>query len=105
MFEFVENDTLPIFYGKLLEDDGVTPIDITGYDITLHIGYRPTPLIKDATVDDGTTGEFSFVWLDGDLKAGTWSCEIQMISPDGKKTVQKSIDGIPLKFLISRELA
>ena len=104
MFEFVENDTLPILYASLTEDDGVTPIGLSGYTITLHIGYT-TPLVKDATITDLNSGQFSFVWVAGDLRVGTWAAEIQIISPEGKKTVQKSIDNVPLRFIVAKEIA
>lgn len=103
MFEYVENDTLPIIYGTITDDDGITPINLFGYQITLHIAY-PVKLIKDAIVYDVTTGEFMFTWARGDLRAGTWNAEIQIISPEGTKTIQKDINNAPLIFNIAGEI-
>lgn len=114
MFNFVANDTLPTIFGTLTEDDGTTPVNLSGYTITLHIAYSP-PLVKAATIISEAGGEFGFYWLNTtssptpanppDLRAGTWSAEIQIISPEGTKTVQNSIAGSPLRFVVAAEIA
>jgi hypothetical protein len=71
---------LPTLFGLITEDDGETPLDLTGYTITIHIGYTPTPLVKSAYVVPHL-GEFSFYWIEGDLKAGEWPVEIQIVNP------------------------
>lgn len=87
--KLVAEDTLPAIAGRLLEDDG-SAIDITGFVITLHIGYEE-PLIKTADIPVGTDGYFSFPWAGADLKPGIWPAEVQIVSPSGKHTLQEVV--------------
>jgi len=98
-FEIIEGDTLPLITGTLMEDDGVTPVDIAGFDIKLHIGYDE-PLVKTAVIPLGTDGAFSFPWLAGDLLPGLWPAEVQITSPSGILTLQKNAQGNRFKIKI-----
>jgi hypothetical protein len=99
-FELIEGDTLPQITGTLTEDDGTTPVDITGYDIKLHVGYD-TPLVKTAVIPVGTNGQFAFPWVAGDLTPGLWLAEIQIASPSGVLTLQKNTQGKRFKIKIN----
>jgi hypothetical protein len=56
---FVTGDTLPAIYGTLKNDDGVV-INITGYEIKLHIRLPELVLIKTAVIVDAAAGTFKF---------------------------------------------
>ena len=102
---FVENDTLPGLRCIITQDDG-TPIDITGFTIKVNIGYS-TPLVKNASIVDGTNGVWEVSWIVGDLKAGTWFYEIQVTdTSSGIRTWSRdSVSGLPLQMLIDEEIA
>jgi hypothetical protein len=103
--EFVEGDTLPVISGVLTEDDGTTPINITGYTIELHIKYD-TPLTIAATIPAGTDGYFYFPWASDSLKpksateTGLWFAEIQIQSPLGIQTAQRNENGKRFKIKV-----
>jgi hypothetical protein len=102
--ELVEGDTLPLLTGVVTKDDG-TPEDIAnGWSIELHIDY-PTPLVKAATIPIGTVGYFEFGWQSGDLIPGLWPAEIQITSPIGIETYQRTTDDEILKLRISPQIA
>jgi hypothetical protein len=71
----VEGDTEPV---PII----VTGVDITGYVITLHIGY-PTPLIKTATIINAPTGVAEVPFLSTDLVPGQYLAEVQTVKPGG----------------------
>jgi hypothetical protein len=96
--EFIEGDTLPIITGALKDDAGVA-IDIRTWDIKLHIGYA-TPLIKVATIPQDASGTFSFPWVPTDLQEGTFDAEIQITSPSGIQTAQKTTTGKRFKIKV-----
>jgi hypothetical protein len=80
------------------EDDPSTPVDITGYTITLHMA-RPNGslLSKPAVITNPTAGEFRFEWVTTDLLAGCQNVEIQLISPSNEiETFPKGDDIIAL---------
>lgn len=103
-FEFVAGDTLPMINGVVVDDDGTTPVDITGYQITLHIGYTP-PKVIEASIPVGTDGVFACPWADGDLVAGEVDIEVQVVSPSGKLTWQRNEQGRRARIKIYPELA
>jgi len=84
---FVENDRLPSLRGTLTEEDG-SPVNLNGCTVTLHIKYKE-PLIKEAVVTDAVNGVYLIEWLDGDLRAGKWTFEIQVTDSDGKPRTWK----------------
>ncbi|MCK5679954.1 hypothetical protein KAI46_03990 [bacterium] len=71
--ELVRNDTLPNF-------GGTVDFDLTGYTVTLHIGF-PTVLIKTGTVSSctSTSSNYDFTFAPTDLSAvaGIYDIEIQ----------------------------
>ncbi len=78
---YVEGDTKPALAGTVLDDDGITPVDLSGYEIALHIGYSP-PVVVPAVID-APNGRYVIQWREGDLREGTWPFELQIIDPSG----------------------
>lgn len=103
VIDFVEGDTLPVI-GGTITNDADEPEDITGWDITLHIGYDDSPLVKAATIPAGTDGFFQFTWEAGDLRAGTVVAELQVVSPAGTQTYQGTKSGEQLTLNIARQI-
>jgi len=102
---FVENDTLPVIAGVLTEDDGTTPIPLTGATITLHVGYE-TPLVVPATVVSEVGGSYYFPWAVGDLREGTWECEVQVKwSETAIQTAKRNSTGDKFKIKVDKEIA
>jgi len=100
--EMVKNDTLPNF-------GGTVDFDLTGYTVTLHIGFTPV-LIKTGVVSDASSSsskyDFTFVEGDLDVDSGTYSFEIQFDNgSDGIVTYQEDSDGETLKVKIKDEIA
>lgn len=97
ILRFTAGDRLPIL--KCIYKG----INVTGFTITLHIGYKE-PLIKPANITDGPAGEFQFEWAAGDLREGNWNAEVQVIDTDGKPI---TFDGGEDEFLfkIKRAIA
>lgn len=91
---YVVGDTLP----ELLFT--YTGVDITGHTITLHINQRPTPLVKACTIVDGPGGTFKAVFAAGDLKAGDWPAEVQVIDTAGGVLTYQG-----LRLAVAREIA
>lgn len=104
VIDLVEGDTLPVIGGTITDDDNVA-IDITGWDITLHIGYEGSPLAKAATIPVGTDGFFQFTWVGGDLRAGKVVAELQVVSPVGTQTYQGTKSGERLTLNIASQIA
>lgn len=91
------NDTLPTLQG--------TWTDLTDATVTMHIAYD-TPLVKTATIaDDPTTGVFTIEWESGDLVAGTWDAEIQVVTDDGTQTISHTAQRRQLQLVIREEIA
>lgn len=104
VYELYAGDTLPIISGFQPQADGVTPQNITGWDIQLHILYNEQnggTLIKHASIPIGTDGLFSFPWTDGDLKEGLWLAKVVIISPSGRLTMQENEEGRRFKLRIN----
>ena len=78
-FKFVENDTAEALE---VEFQGV---DITGYTITLHIGYPDCALVKTAVLIDPVNGKFRFDFVFGDLRRGSFAVEIRVVDTLGKE--------------------
>ena len=81
--EYVEGDVPDPLRGEYRDKDGKT-IDITGFTITLHIGYEDAPLVKTATITDGPNGVFEFGWNPGDIVAGDYQAEVQITNASGR---------------------
>lgn len=101
--DLVEGDTLPWLTGTITDDDGAV-VDVTGWAITLHIGYEP-PLVKAATIPTGTDGLYQFAWIAGDLRPGKWPAEVQVVTQIGVQTFQHTQAGDKLFLNISRQIA
>lgn len=88
-YDFTAGDTGKVISGTINDKNG-EPIDIsTGYDIRLHIGYRP-PLVKVAVLSPSRVGGFYFPWEPDDLKPGKWQAEVQVSGPSGIITAKKT---------------
>ncbi|MBU0995386.1 MAG: phage baseplate upper protein [Proteobacteria bacterium] len=81
--EYVEGDIPDPLRGEYRDKDGKV-IDITGFTITLHIGYEGIPLVKTATITDGVNGIFEFAWEPGDIMAGDYEAEVQIMNASGR---------------------
>lgn len=103
IYDFVEGDTLPTISG-VLTDDNDDPIDISDYTIALHIGYK-TPLVIDAVITDAAGGVFYFPWESDSLVPGSWRAEIQVTSPSGVVTVQKTDGNEQFILRVMKEIA
>lgn len=101
--ELIEGDTLPWVTGEVTDDAGA-PVDITGWDITLHIGYVP-PLVKVATIPLGTDGIYQFAWEPGELIPGRWPAEVQLSSGIGVQTFQRTRSGDALMLRVLPQIA
>lgn len=100
--ELVRNDTLPNF-------GGTVDFDLTGYTVTLHIGF-PTVLVKTGTVSSctSTSSNYAFTFGATDLSAvvGTYAFEIQFDDgADGIITHKEDSDGKALKLKLVDEIA
>lgn len=98
MARLFEGDTAPSILTYAVAG---TPVDLAGYQFTLVIGYN-TPLAKVGTNLDQVTdkGKFKITWVAGDLKAGTWKCQIRTQFPDGTVKTSDAED-----LVIARRLA
>jgi len=109
-FIVVEGDTLPQISGTLINDDDPNnkiPYDISaaGWIIRLHVAYD-IPLVKIATKPTGgADGTFCFPWEDGDLQEGTFEAEVQVTSPLGTATAQRTADNQKFKLVIRKQIA
>jgi hypothetical protein len=95
---YTEGDTERDLTVVATEEDSSTPVNLTGYTITLHIA-RPdgTTLSKPAVITDPVAGEFRFEWVATDLVAGRQNVEIQLVSPTSQiETFPKGDDIIAL---------
>jgi len=103
---FIAGDTLPELRGTLTEDDGTTPIDLTGAAVALHIGYE-IPLVKTATILDAAAGQWQVSWETSDLREGVYSYEIQITDSGGDmRTINRHSDtDKPLQMIIDPEIA
>mgnify|MGYP001129939400 CR=1 FL=1 len=89
---FVTGDTLPVINGRLKNDNGDN-IDITGFNIKLHVQLNSGALIKIAEIVDAVTGKFKFVFNSGDLPKGAHRAEIEVTdAAGGIQTAQKNTD-------------
>ena len=89
-----------------MQDDDTTPINITDWTITLHINYRITPLVKVAEIYDAPNGKFRFTWEEGDLRAGEYLAEVQVVNSIGEiQTSNCDEDDQILNFIITRQIA
>ncbi len=91
--EMVATDTLPEFEFQYLEDDEVTPIDITGFTITMKI-KRPSPsalLTKTMTITDAALGKFKVEWTTGDVVAGKQKAHVIIVDTLSKQITFKGI--------------
>ena len=100
--ELVRNDTLPNF-------GGTVDFDLTGYTVTLHIGF-PTVLVKTGAVSSCTaaSSKYDFTFGATDLSAvvGTYAFEIQFDDgAGGVKTYKEDSDGKTLKIKLVDEIA
>jgi hypothetical protein len=79
----IAGDTAPT---RLIYKDAKTgaAIDISGYTITLTIGYKTGGLSKTAALVADVAGAFEFEWAEGDLVVGTYPAEIIVTDGDGK---------------------
>jgi hypothetical protein len=78
----VEGADLPIIAVAWVDENDAA-IDITDYTIVLSVKLLSgETLTIEATVDDPTTGEFTFSWPEGGLAAGTHSAEIIITDAD-----------------------
>ena len=98
----VRNDTLPNF-------GGTVDFDLTGYTVTLHIGF-PTALVLIGTVSDCTaeTSNYEFTFAPTDLSAivGIYFFEIQFDDgASGIITYKEDSDGKALKLKLVDEIA
>jgi hypothetical protein len=103
----VEGDTLPRVNGTIRDDNG-SPMNISGWVITLHIAYGDDlggPLVKTALIPNGTDGFFEFMWEEGDLQPGRFDYELQFVKPDGVQTTQRNEDGSKLRMRINPQIA
>lgn len=73
---FTEGDTLPHL-------DMALGVDISGWQISLHVAYHPVPLVKIAEVTNAALGEFTVTWQSGDLLAGRHDAELQLVDVHG----------------------
>lgn len=102
---FVTGDTLPAIYGTLKNDDGVV-INITGYEIKLHIRLPELVLIKTAVIVDAAAGTFKFSIAADDLSAGTHEAEIEVTDGTGAiQTAQKNTAGRQFCIVVNEEIA
>lgn len=101
--ELIEGDTMPWLTGNITHDNG-DPVDITGWTITLHVGYSP-PLVKTAVIPVGTDGFYYFAWVQGDLLPGRWPAEVQLSTPTGVQTFQQTHLGGALMLRIFPQIA
>ena len=102
IIELVRNDTLPNF-------SGTVDYDLTGYTVTLHIGF-PTTLIKTAAISNctSTSSDYAFTFVDGDLSAeiGPYDFELQFDDGSGGIiTYKKDSNGELLKLKLLSEIA
>lgn len=70
-YTFTEGDQGPRIGGKFTDENGA--FDLTGYTVQMAInrdGNYGDNLIKTASVNDPTTGEFFFTWETTDLVCG-----------------------------------
>ena len=75
--QFVENDTADVL------DAEFQGVDITGYTISLHIGYPDCPLAKPAILTDPVNGKFRFTFQFGELRRGSFAAEIRIVDTLG----------------------
>jgi len=102
---YVAGDTLPGLSGAIKDDDGVA-VDITGYQITLHIAY-PVPVVIPATITDAVNGVYVIDWRDSDLTYGRWRFELQIVDTGGNTvTVNRHSDNNALlELVVDRQVA
>lgn len=82
---YVQNDTQPPVSFTIVGTDGVTPMDLTGYQATLAFRVSPTRVVtKAATFTNAAGGQFSFGWAAGDLDTvGQYQAQVTLISSAG----------------------
>lgn len=78
---FTEDDTLPEIGGELVGQD------LTGWSIVLKIKRPDDLLVKDATIDTPTSGQFRFPWMAGDLVAGNGQEAVIVITNEDGQVV------------------
>lgn len=100
---FVSGDTLPQITLQLL-DDGGDPVALDDLTITLHVGQSPA-LVKEAVVVDADAATVCFTFSSGDLVAGRWPAEVQVVSPSGTLTYQESETGRRFTLMVAEEIA
>lgn len=100
---FVSGDTLPQITLQLL-DDGGDPVALDDLTITLHVGQSPA-LVKEAVVVDADAATVCFTFSSGDLVAGDWPAEVQIVSPSGVQTAQMTEQERRFKVSVSEQIA
>ena len=78
-FKFFENDTADAL------DVEFQGVDITGYTITLNIGYPDCAKAIPAILTDPLNGKFRFVFAHGDLRRGSFPAEIRIVDTLGRE--------------------
>ena len=106
---YVDGDIPDSLKGSYVDDDTELPIDITGYTITLYVGY-PEVLEKAAIITDGPNGKFAFPWVDGDIKVygdgdvGEYEGEVTLVNSEGRPLTLPAEKG-ELWFRIRRRIS
>jgi hypothetical protein len=81
----VAGDTRPT---RLVYENNGEPVNITGYTITIKLGYA-TPVSRVCTIVDAVNGVFEVPWQSGDLVAGNIPCEILVRDGSAKEKTHK----------------
>lgn len=98
----VVGDTAPALAGTCLS--GTTPADLTGASLRLNLRQPSgTVITRTATLDDASSGAWSYAWQAGELVAGTWAVEVEVTYADA--TVQTFPAERPAYFKVRPQLA
>lgn len=92
IYQYVENADLPKFFGRL----EITPPDITGYTIEMHIEHPDDSVfVVSGAVTNGPAGDFELpgaaAWPDGALVNGFLWSPIHFTDAGGNTTIVSNV--------------
>jgi hypothetical protein len=98
-FIFKQGTTYQPFDFVLIDVDGKTPMDLSGCSVRLTIADNTSIVMdKPMALDDAVNGAISYTLLETDIiVSGSYSMEITVTFPDGKKEIFPDDDYLRLK--------